>query len=249
MCKGVAVLVNFKEVIICSGSSHSNEVQDKDDYLALIVIYDDTKKCGYRIEPKIEPDMYDNEEVIEHYYKKQFFLNGKPNPELMYKARKEIRKNEAKIFRVLCKNMYFALINGNQVNYSVTIKGDQRNYFSIIKGDQYNDLSTIKNSQHNDSVTIGKNQVNYSATIKGDQYNFLATIKGDQYNDSVIIKGSQDNSSATIEGDIIIYKMKYGSTWLQELLDDFSSSCNNWKKATLENFVKWLLKKKKVIKK
>jgi len=151
MCKGVAVLVNFKEVVIGNGSSHSSEVQNKDDYLALNVIYDDTKKCGYRI----EPDTHNNKDVIEHYHKKQFFLQGKPNSKLIAKARKTIKENEARIFRVLCSNMQDATID-NQDNGSATINN------------QDNDSATIDN-QYNSSTTIN-NQYNGSATIKGKIY-------------------------------------------------------------------------------
>ncbi|RLJ09845.1 MAG: hypothetical protein DRP15_02190 [Candidatus Aenigmatarchaeota archaeon] len=219
MCKGVAVLVNFKEVIIGDSNSHSDTVQDKDNYLALNVIYDDTKKAGYRI----EPDTHDDKEVIEHYHKKLFFLNGKPNPKLMAKARKAIKENEFKIFRVLCKNMHNAIIKGEQWNNSATIEGNQWNSSATIEGDQWND-STI---------------------IKGDQWNNSATIEGDQWNDSATIEGNQWNGFTTIEGDIIIYKMVNGSPETKKLIMEFSKQHNNWKEATFDNFVKWLLKKKK----
>lgn len=90
MCKGVAVLVNFKECIIGDGSSHSDATKDKDDYLALNVIYDDNEKSGYRI----EADTHGDKAVIEHYHERLFFLDGMPNPKLMAMARKEIKRNE-----------------------------------------------------------------------------------------------------------------------------------------------------------
>ena len=219
MCKGAAVLVNFKKVIIGDSNSHSDAVQDKDNYLALNVIYDDTKKAGYRI----EPDTHGNKEVIEHYHKKLFFLNGKPNPKLMAKARKAIKENKSKIFRVLCKNMHNATIKGNQSNDSATIKGNQSNGSATIKG----------------------NQSNGSATIKGNQWNDSATIKGNQWNGFTTIKGNQWNGFTTIEGDIIIYKMVNGSPETRKLIMEFSKQHNNWKEATFDNFVKWLLKRKR----
>ena len=154
--------MNFKEVIIGGNSSHSNAAQDKDNYLALNVIYDDTKKAGYRI----EPDTHNDKDVIEHYHKKLFFLNGKPNPKLMTRAREAIKKNEFKVFRVLCKHMHNAIIKGDQLNDSATIKGDQLNDSATIKGDQWNDSAIIEEDQRNNS-----------ATIKGDQWNDSATIK------------------------------------------------------------------------
>ena len=133
MCKGVAVLVNFKECVIGNSNSHSREVKNKDDYLALNVIYDETRKAGYRI----EPDTHNDEKVIEHYHEKQFFLGGKPNPKLIAKARKTIKENEARIFKVLCTNMQDATID-NQDNDSATIDNQYNNSTTI--DNQYNYL-------------------------------------------------------------------------------------------------------------
>ena len=241
MYKGVAVLVNFKEVIIGDSNLHSDTVQDKDNYLALNVIYDDTKKAGYRI----EPNTYYSKEVIEHYHKKQFFLNGKPNPKLMAKARKSIRENEAKIFRLLCKNMDGAIIEENQWNNSATIRGSQLNEAVIIYEDQWNDSTNINKDQWNNSITIKGDQWNDSGIIKRNQWNGTMVIYGNQWNGFTTIKGNQWNGFTTIEGDIIIYKMVNGSPETRKLIMEFSKQHNNWKEATFDNFVKWLLKKKK----
>ena len=137
MCKGVAVLVNFEEVVIGNSSLHHEEVKNKDDYLALNVIYDNRRKCGYRI----EPDTHDDEKVIEHYHKKLFYLNGKPNPKLMAKARKAIKENEAKVFRVLCENMQSA--KTGDVNFKSANTGDV--WFRSAKiGNVWFDSANIK---------------------------------------------------------------------------------------------------------
>ncbi len=191
MCKGCAVLVNFREAIVCDGSSHSAEGINKDNYLALNVIYDDRKKCGYRI----ELDCHDDE-TRNLYMKKLFLLKGRPNPKLVRLARKEIRLNEAKVFRILCRSMQSAKISG-----------------------QSNRESRM-NVQDNISARIGM-QDNSSARI-----------------------GGQDNSSARI-GEMYLYRMKLlRSREATRLIEEFSKSCDATHKATLSNFVEWLVRKR-----
>jgi hypothetical protein len=224
MCKGCAILANFDEVLIAKNNKHDElskkEKKSVDDYCKINVIYDDNEKRGYRL----EIDHHEDKEIMALYREKGFLTRrNKPAKQITEIAEKFCAKHETEIFRVLCKHLESATIEGDQSNYSATIEGyqnndsatiegyqsnysatiegNQSNSSATIKGDQYNDLATIKGYQYNDLATIEGNQSNSSATIKGDQYNDLATIKGYQYNDLATIKGYQYNDLATIEGN------------------------------------------------
>jgi len=217
MCKGIAILINDKNILMNDKeSSHSEIPVDEDKYLKVNVIYDDRVKRGYRF----EVDNHGDNQIEK--YKKQGLLTQKGDIISSYDKRliSFCKENEHKFFRLFCRLLHGAYIKGYQSNYSATIEGNQ----------------------YNNSATIEGYQSNYSATIEGDQSNDSATIKGRQSNYSATIEGYQDNNSAIIKGDIIIYNMKHGDEKFQKLLDNFSNSCSDWKEATLINLIRWVKK-------
>jgi len=163
MCKGIAILINDNEIVMNEkDSSHSKINKNEDNYLKVNVIYDDRKKEGYRI----ELDSH-GEDQIKHYQELGMInKQRKIIPAYMERLKKFCKENEHKFFRLFCKYLQNAYIEGDQSNYSATIEGYQSNYSATIEGYQSNCSAVIKGYQNNCSATIEGYQDNCSATIK-----------------------------------------------------------------------------------
>ena len=262
------MLINDRK-IYGLGNSHSELAEAKkvkeDDYLKVNIIYDGTRKEGYRM----EVDEHSKEQI--NHYKKQGFLkrDGSIISSYIKRMDKYCKENLAEIFKTLCKNLQSASIKGYQSNdsaviegyqsnssasikeyqsnYSATIKENQSNDSAVIEGYQSNSSANIKEYQSNHSANIKGYQSNDSANIKGYQSNYSATIQGNQSNHSAVIEGYQYNNSAVIKVDIILYKTVIGdkNSETTKLITEFSKSVKSWKEATLTNFIKFIQNKSK----
>lgn len=213
MCKGIAILVNYDEILMNEVDSHHGNIKDdQDDYLKVELIYDDEAERGYRIEMD-EADDY----CYELWYNNGFITkNRKIQAKLLKSIKDFCIENEHKFFRIFVKNLQSANIKGDQNNPDANIQYDQNNWDANIKG----------------------NQINWHANIGGGQYNQCANIQYGQNNYSANIKGNQDNWRANIEGDILIKYMKVGNNEVTELIKKFSES--EQEEYSLTEFLRWL---------
>jgi hypothetical protein len=218
MCKGMAVLANDKEVLVGKDCRHDAIAQNVDGYAKINVIYDDREKEGYRI----ELDVDGSRDSLNHYKEKGWVnKDGSLKADLSRKVKEKLEANRGDVFKVLCKNMQTAYVEGDQDQWSQTVKGDQ---------DQGNQ-------------TVEGNQDQRNQTVKGDQDQRNQTVEGDQNQGNQTVEGNQDQRNQTVKGMILIYGMKNGGKELQTLLDEFTKEKENKKdymKATLENFIAWI---------
>ena len=164
MCKGIAILINDRRILMNEKNNSHSQLGKEDEFLKINVIYDDREKRGYRL----EIDNHGSDQL--ENYKKQGYVTkeGKIITSYLKRLAKFCKENEHKFFRLFCKELQSAYLEGNQSNYSAEIKGYQ-----------YNDSAEIRGNQYNDSAEIGGNQRNYSVKIGGDQNNNSVEIKGD----------------------------------------------------------------------
>jgi len=233
MCKGVAILINDKEILMNPKNSfHSHIVANVDNYLKINVVFDNTKKEGYRI----EVDKHSEEQI--KIYKKKCFLTptGKIINSYLKRLKEFCKEHEAEIFRLFASGLLQSAKFGYQDNSSAEF-GDQNNY-SAKFGNQYN--SSAKFDYQNNSFAEFDNQDNSFAEFD-NQNNYSAKF-GDQNNFSAKF-GNQNNSYAELKNIFIKNMTIKDSKKCTELIKEFSESTQD--KYTLTNFIEWLLKNKK----
>ena len=179
MCKGIAILINDRKIVMNEKTNSHSELQlkNEDSFLKINCIYDDSTEEGYRFE-------IDNHNISQlEEYKKEGFVDDKNQIIDSYKKRLYAfaKEKENKFFKLFSKYLQSATIEGNQYNDSATIEGNQ-----------YNDSATIKGFQYNYSATIEGNQYNNSATIKGDIIIYKMK-NGDKKTQELLDKFSEEN--------------------------------------------------------
>ena len=115
MCKGIAILINDKNVIMNEKTNSHSELRKEDDYLKINCIYDDTTKEGY----KFEVDNHSKEQLKE--YKRLGYLDDKNEIIPSYKKRLYTfcKKNEHKFFKLFCKYLQSSTIKGDIIIYNM----------------------------------------------------------------------------------------------------------------------------------
>jgi len=171
MCKGFGILVNFNEVRYKANNSAHHKIVEgalMDKYCKLEVVFDATRKAGYRIQ------LDDNiDDVVRSLYREQGFLtkNNKVSAKIMSKAKAWVKDNELIVFK--------SFAHGTMVGS--TFKGNQYQHESIFKGNQNQNESIFEGNQYQNGSTFEGNQYQSRSTFEGDQYQSRSTFKGDQY--------------------------------------------------------------------
>ena len=194
MCKGVAILINDKEILMNPKNSfHSHIVANVDNYLKINVVFDNTKKEGHRI----EVDKHSEEQI--EVYKKKCFLTptGKIINSYLKRLKEFCKEHEAEIFRLFASGLLQSAKFGDQDNSSAEF-GNQNN-------------SSAKFSNQDNSFAKFDNQNNSFAEFN-IQHNYSAKF------------GNQDNSYAELKNIFIKNMIIRDSKKCTELIKEFSES-------------------------
>ena len=207
MCKGLALLVNDKEVLTKWKTSHSEIKQNSDyDYLKIEIIASNYNDKGYEIQ--IDEDMlFEKDKYIEQAL---LLKSGKLPKFILNNINKFLENNQQKV--------YYALLFG--------CSG-----YKKVKGDCYNSYQEIKGDCDNSYQEIEGNCDSSSQEIKGDCSNSCQQVKGDCYNSHQIIEGDCYNSSQMVEGEIYIGDIKNNNKEVDDFIKKLSKKSTGltWK--------------------